>query len=87
MSSNAPWAPQFTNRIRLADVNGSGSRDILWGDAGHYRYLDLTGGIKPRLLTRVYNGLGGVTEIQLVSQNSGASSEAPAASPGPSARA
>jgi hypothetical protein len=53
----------ITDRVRLADVNGSGSRDILWGDGGNYRYVDLTGGIKPRLITRVYNGLGGVTEI------------------------
>ncbi|MDY0003791.1 MAG: toxin TcdB middle/N-terminal domain-containing protein, partial [Polyangia bacterium] len=53
----------ITDRVRLADVNGSGSRDILWGDGGNYRYVDLTGGIKPRLITRIHNGLGGVTEI------------------------
>jgi RHS repeat-associated protein len=53
----------ITDRVRLADVNGSGSRDILWGDGGNYRYVDLTGGIKPRLITKVHNGLGGVTEI------------------------
>ena len=61
--SQSPWAPQFTNRLRLADINGSGSRDILWGDGGNYRYMDLTGGIKPRIITKVENGLGGVTEI------------------------
>jgi RHS repeat-associated protein len=60
---NSPWAPGFTDRVRLADVNGSGSRDVLWGDGGGYRYVDLTGGIKARLLTKVHNGLGGVTEI------------------------
>jgi RHS repeat-associated protein len=59
----SPWAPGFTDRVRLADVNGSGSRDVLWGDGGGYRYVDLTGGIKARLLTKVHNGLGGVTEI------------------------
>jgi hypothetical protein len=63
IAENSPWAPGFTDKVRLADVNGSGSRDVLWGDGGGYRYLDLTGGIKARLLTKVYNGLGGVTEI------------------------
>ena len=58
-----PSAPGFTDRVRLADVNGSGSRDILWGDGGRYKYLDLTGGIQPRLLVRVDNRLGGVTEV------------------------
>jgi hypothetical protein len=60
---HTPATPGFADRVRIADVNGSGSRDVLWADGGEYRYLDLTGGIKPRLLTRVENGLGGVTEI------------------------
>ncbi|MBI2896563.1 MAG: VCBS repeat-containing protein [Deltaproteobacteria bacterium] len=59
----SPFDPGFTQRVRLTDVNASGSRDILWGDAERYRFLDLTGGIRPRLLTRVDNGLGKTTEL------------------------
>lgn len=49
--------------MRLADLNGSGSRDIVWGNAGDYQFLDLMGGERPRLLEVVYNGLGGSTTI------------------------
>ena len=64
MIDPAPFSTGFSNRVRLADVNGSGSRDILWGDAGEYSYIDLTGGIKPRLLIKMENGLGATTEIE-----------------------
>ncbi|MBU1534961.1 VCBS repeat-containing protein, partial [Myxococcota bacterium] len=60
---SAPWGHQFTDRVRIADMNGSGSQDILWGDGGEYKYMDLTGGIKPRLINVVHNGLGGLTRI------------------------
>ncbi|MEK7424527.1 MAG: toxin TcdB middle/N-terminal domain-containing protein, partial [Actinomycetota bacterium] len=60
----SPYDPGFTQRLRFADVNASGSRDIVWGDATNYRYIDLTGGIRPRLLTRVTNGLGKTTELE-----------------------
>ena len=48
---------------RLVDLNGSGSVDIVWGDASRFKYLDLTGGVQPRLLARIDNGLGASTEI------------------------
>jgi hypothetical protein len=50
--------------IRIADMNGSGTRDILWADGGNYRYVDLMGGQRPWLLTEVDNGLGKSTTFQ-----------------------
>jgi RHS repeat-associated protein len=65
-----PESPGFANTVRLTDVNGSGSVDLLWGDAGRYQYIDLTGGIRPHLLTQVENGLGKTTELEYVSSAS-----------------
>ena len=53
-----PASPSFANRVRLVDVNGSGTLDILWGDSKDYRYIDLAGGRRPGVLTHVANGLG-----------------------------
>lgn len=62
--SNTPEAPSFQSRTRLMDIDGSGTEDVVYGDSGNYRYLDLLGGRQPGLLTRVSNGLGKVTEIE-----------------------
>jgi RHS repeat-associated protein len=59
-----PASPGYANRVRLVDVNGSGTPDILWGDAEDYRYIDLQGGGRPSLLTRIENGLGKSTDIE-----------------------
>ena len=59
-----PASPSFANRVRLVDVNGSGTRDILWGDGLRYKYIDLAGGSRPGVLTKVSNGLGKTTEIE-----------------------
>lgn len=61
---NTPIRPPSSNYVRLTDIDGSGSPDILWGEAYDYRYIDLTGGVIPYLLTRVHNGLGGTTDFQ-----------------------
>jgi hypothetical protein len=60
----SPATPSYTNRVRLVDINGSGTPDILWGDAERYQYIDLQGGTRPWLLTKVDNGLGKTTDIQ-----------------------
>jgi RHS repeat-associated protein len=60
----APASPDFVNRVRVLDVNGSGTRDLVWGDAGHFQYIDLLGGQRPWLLRRVSNGLGKTTDIE-----------------------
>ena len=36
--------------VRLTDANGSGTRDVVWGDAYDYRYVDLLGGKQPATL-------------------------------------
>jgi len=53
-----------SNRVRLVDVDGSGTRDILWGDGYAYKYVDLDGGVQPDLLTHVDNGLGKTTDLE-----------------------
>jgi RHS repeat-associated protein len=63
--------PRFTNEtdVRLVDLLGVGTAGVLWSDAAlgdgvaDYRFLDLTGGIKPYLLRRMDNNLGAVTEV------------------------
>ncbi|MGC4087105.1 MAG: toxin TcdB middle/N-terminal domain-containing protein [Polyangiaceae bacterium] len=59
-----PASPSFANRVRLVDINGSGTRDILWADSRGYQYIDLQGGKRPHLLSRVVNGLGKTTDIE-----------------------
>ncbi|MCP4640031.1 MAG: hypothetical protein GY851_06350, partial [bacterium] len=62
----------FYAKVRLADLNGSGTVDLVWADAGGYKYIDLAGyyrelegngGLPAGLLERVDNGLGGTTTI------------------------
>ena len=55
--------PLYTTNtaLRFADINGNGSKDILWGNPGSmggYQYLDLTGGVSPNLISTIENGLG-----------------------------
>jgi len=46
--------------VRLADMNGNGSTDIVWSTPSEQRleYLDLAGDLRPNLLVAVENGLG-----------------------------
>lgn len=56
--------------VRLTDLNGTGTAGVFWTtDAttatdGQMRFLDLTGGAKPYLLTSVDNHLGAVTSVR-----------------------
>jgi len=59
-----PASPSYANRVRLVDVNGSGTRDVLWGNGNKYQYIDLAGGERPWILTRVENGLGKTTSLE-----------------------
>src|SRR6478736_3480377 len=59
-----PASPSYANRVRLVDVNGSGTRDVLWASANKYQYIDLEGGKKSFLLTHIENGLGKSTDIE-----------------------
>ncbi|MBI2389823.1 MAG: hypothetical protein HYV09_09545 [Deltaproteobacteria bacterium] len=62
--TGTPASPSYLSRTRLVDVNGSGTRDVLWGDGLNYRYIDLLGGKRPWVLTKVENGLGKTTELE-----------------------
>jgi RHS repeat-associated protein len=59
--------------VRAADMDANGTSGILWTyDAGTqrestYKFLDLTGGVKPYLLTVIDNLLGAVTRVEYVS--------------------
>ncbi|WP_027343087.1 SpvB/TcaC N-terminal domain-containing protein [Hamadaea tsunoensis] len=69
-----PWTvtgtPRVTNRthLRLADLLGTGVCGLLWtADATQraaYRFLDLTGGVKPHLLDGIDNHRGAVTALE-----------------------
>jgi RHS repeat-associated protein len=61
---NAPARVPTMDRMRLVDINGSGTRDILYGDGSSYKFMDLNGGSRPWVLTQIANGLGKTTEIQ-----------------------
>jgi RHS repeat-associated protein len=61
---NTPANPDFGNRMRVLDLNGSGTRDLVWASAGNFKYIDLQGGERPGLLKRVSNGLGKSTDIE-----------------------
>lgn len=62
--AKTPVSPSFQNRVRLVDINGSGTRDVVWGDGNAYKYIDLAGGKRPWVLTKVSNGLGKTSEIE-----------------------
>lgn len=59
--------------IRLADMKGTGTAGILWTydysehNPANYKYLDLTGGIKPYLLNGMDNNIGAITRIDYAS--------------------
>lgn len=59
-----PSAALDLARVRFADVNGSGTPDIFWGNGASYQYVDLTGGIRPGLLVGIDNGLGKTTSLE-----------------------
>lgn len=65
---DVPFLPGTAGgRVRLSDIDGSGTPDILWGEAYNYRFIDLTGGVTPYVLSAVHNGLGRTTELKYAS--------------------
>ena len=61
--TGTPHARGFAPRIRFTDIDGSGTGDIVWANAGRWQWIDLLGGVRPRLLTGVANGLGATTTM------------------------
>jgi RHS repeat-associated protein len=62
--TGTPFAPSYDDKVRLVDVDGSGTIDILYAQGGAWRWLDPMGGKRPRLLTAIENPLGGATTIE-----------------------
>ena len=59
----APLLNEFA-AYREADVNGNGSRDILWNTRRQQLgFVDFSPGVQPNLLNSVDNGIGGSTRI------------------------
>jgi RHS repeat-associated protein len=58
------------NRLRIADMRGSGTAGLLWTmpdvtrNRATYFYLDFSGGGKPYLLNKIDNGVGRITEVE-----------------------
>jgi RHS repeat-associated protein len=44
--------------VRLTDIDGSGTLDVVLGSASGWQYLDLLGGTRPNVLVHVENGRG-----------------------------
>ncbi len=68
-SSRAPLPLHLREPRRLADINGSGTRDVLWANGNKYQYMDLAGGTRPWILTQVDNGLGKSTTLEYSTQH------------------
>jgi RHS repeat-associated protein len=62
--TGVPIKPNASRFVQITDLNGSGTPDLVWGQGYDYRYLDLTGGVQPYLLTSIDNGLGKLTELE-----------------------
>jgi RHS repeat-associated protein len=61
--ARTPAAPDFAPRVRLMDIDGSGTVDVVYADGGRWQYVDLLNHTQPRMLTSVDNGLGALTSI------------------------
>jgi len=61
---NTPFASEPLNRVRVADIDGSSTVDLVYAESGDYRWIDPMGGVKPRLLKSVDNGLGALTTLR-----------------------
>jgi RHS repeat-associated protein len=61
--------PATPETVRAADMLGTGCAGLVFGQTRRagmrepYRFVDFVGGVKPYLMSRVDNGVGGVTEL------------------------
>jgi RHS repeat-associated protein len=61
--SGTPRTPAVGANVAIDDIDGSGTVDVVWGDAGNYRWIDLMDGRRPRLLLSAENGFGGESRL------------------------
>ena len=64
IADGTPFAPSFLSRVTLADIDGSGTTDIVYGNADRWRWISPAGTHRPRLLASVDNGLGALTTFE-----------------------
>jgi RHS repeat-associated protein len=67
ISTGTPFAPAFSNRVRVVDIDGSATPDVLYANSGNWRWVDLMAGHRPRLLETVTGSLGGETTLEYAS--------------------
>ena len=65
------YDPTYTV-VRLADMNGNGSTDIVWSTPSaavdqRLQYLDVVGDLRPNLLVAVENGMGKTLQLRYTS--------------------
>jgi RHS repeat-associated protein len=65
--AGTPYLKAIGSALQMADMNGSGTADMVWGNGGNYQYMDILGGQQPWTLVTVSNGLGKTTTIQYAS--------------------
>jgi RHS repeat-associated protein len=58
-----------SSTVEAVDLLGNGTSCLVWcstlpGKSHRMRYMELTGGIKPYLLTEINNNMGGITRLQ-----------------------
>jgi RHS repeat-associated protein len=79
--------PPNTAAAHMVDLLGTGTAGLAWssrdtrGSATGYRYLDLSGGVKPYLLTHIDHGLGGSTDLTYTTTTALRSADAAASKP------
>lgn len=64
IADGTPFAPSFMSRVRTADIDGSGTTDIVYGSSDRWRWISPAGTRRPRLLASVDNGLGAYTTFE-----------------------
>jgi RHS repeat-associated protein len=64
VATDTPFAVDALDRVRIADIDGTSTADIVFADSGRWRWIDPMGGVRPRLLTSVDNGLGALTTLE-----------------------
>lgn len=62
VTGSIPTRDSLSTTVLFADMNGNGSRDIVWFDSGNAKFLELFP-TKPNLLARIENGIGSVVDL------------------------
>jgi RHS repeat-associated protein len=62
-----PFSSALSRDVQLIDIDGSGTVDVLYGRGSDWRWVDLMGGVRPRVMVSIDGGLGGRSETVLES--------------------